>query len=133
MKSVNQLFKKTFILSLLCIALMSFCHPVFTSVKAFNENAQGSIEFVKADGRSLIFEVKIPQIPAKGCVLRISNEKGEVMHEQRIYSPAFKQSYRIERADLNKINFEATGKKFRLTESFDLRVRVEEKMEVTKL
>ncbi|MBC7866955.1 MAG: hypothetical protein H7X88_05420 [Gloeobacteraceae cyanobacterium ES-bin-316] len=133
MKSLNQLFKKALVLPLICISVLSFSQPELNE-SAGDKNAEnGSIEFVKLENDMLVFKVSLSQIPARGCQLQITNENGDMIFEKKINSSSFEQIYRIERNNISKLNFAATGKNFRFSESFNLRFKVEEKIEVSKL
>jgi len=133
MKSVNQVFKKAVLLPLFFIYVGCFSQSLVQSVSVSDSEKTGYVEFVKNEADMLVFEVDLSGLPVKGCLLKISNESGETIFEKWIYASAHKQNYRIERNDLSKIYFEAKGKDFRFRESFNLRFKVEEKLEVTKL
>lgn len=133
MKSKIQLFKKAVIAPLLFISAVCFSHPVIYPISGNEKENPGSIEFIKSDGYMLVFEVNLNKLPEKGCFLKITNETGEVIYETKIKSSVHQLTYRIERNDLSKINFEFKGKDFRFNESFNLRLKVEEKIEVIKL
>lgn len=96
-------------------------------------NSLGNIEFVLADKETLVFDVNLAGLPETGCRFRIYDASGDILFEQWINTGAYRKLYRIERNNSDKISFEARGKNFRLNESFNLRFRLEEKIEVTKL
>ena len=133
MKSLNQLFKKALVLPLVCISVLSFSQPEFKVGGGDTNTENGTIEFVKLEDDMLVFKVSLSQIPEKGCQLKITNENDEVIFEKKINSTSFQGIYRIERSNMSKLNFTATGKNFRFVESFNLRFQVEEKLEVSKL
>ena len=132
MKTTQQLLKKTLVLSLLLLCL-GILGQSFTHLPTNSSEATNSIEYVNGDVESLTFCVNLPQVPEKGCILRITNETDEILFEQRIKSKTHKQVYKIKGNNLSKIRFTATGKDFRVEETFNLRFVVEEKIEVTKL
>ena len=132
MKTKQQLLKKTLFAPLLFIS-MCFFGQSFTSLPEKRNAAAGTIEFVKGDAVSLTFYVQLPEVPQKGCVLKISDQSGEVLFEKRITARYYSEIYKIERSNLSKLTFEATGKHFRVEESFNLKFIIEEKIEVTKL
>ena len=129
----NQQLLKNFLIAPLLLLCMCFFGQSFTSLPAKGNESTGTIEFVKADAGSLTFYVNLPQVPEKGCQLKISDQYGEVLFEQRIKAGMYRQTYRIDRTNLTKLTFEAKGKDFRVEESFNLRFVIEEKIEVTKL
>ncbi len=133
MKSLNQLLKKVLVLPLVYISVLSFSQPKFKALAGVTNTENSTIEFVKLEDDMLVFKVSLSQIPEKGCQLQISNENGDVIFEQKITSSSFQQIYRIERNNMSQLNFAATGKNFRFVESFNLRFKVEEKIEVSKL
>jgi hypothetical protein len=81
----------------------------------------------------LLFDVNLAGLPETGCRLKIYDASGEILFEQWINAPSYRKLYRIERNNSDKISFEAKGKDFRFNESFNLRFKLEEKLEVTKL
>lgn len=132
MKTTQQQLKKTLVSSLLLICMGIFGQS-FTHLPAKGKESTGTIEYVKGDEASLSFYVNLPQIPEKGCILRITDEFGERLFEQRIRTRTHQQLYKISRNNLTKISFQAIGKDFRVEETFNLRFVLEEKIEVTKL
>ena len=133
MKSINQSIRKVIIVPLICFSTVIFGQAEFNAVGYKDAISPGAVEFVKSDGGMLVFTVSLSGLPAKGCQLKITNENGEVIYEDRISSDNYKKTFRIERNNFSKINFEANGKNYRFNESFNVRVRVEEKLVVTKL
>ena len=132
MKTKQQLLKKTLLSPLLFLS-MCFFGQSFTPLPEKIDAAAGTIEFVKGDAASLTFYVRLPEVPQNGCVLKISDQSGEVLFEKRITARYYSEIYKIERSNLSKLTFEATGKHFRVEESFNLKFIIEEKIEVTKL
>ena len=131
MKTTQQLLKKTLVLSLL-LSCLGILGQSFTRLPKKSIEATENVEYVKGDLESLTFVVNLPQVPEKGCILRITNESDEILLEQRIKTKTHKQAYKIFRNNLSKIRFTATGKDFRVEETFNLRFVIEEKIEVTK-
>ena len=132
MKTTQQLFKKTLVSSLLLLCLGILAQS-FTHLPAKGNAATGTVEYVKGDLESLTFYVNLQQVPEKGCILKITDQFGEILFEQRIKAKTHQQVYKIFRNNLTRLNFIATGKDFRVEETFNLRFVIEEKIEVTKL
>ena len=98
---------------------------------AVNESA-GTIRFVKAEGDMLVFELRLTNLPANGSRLRILDGDNNTLLEERIGTETYNIRYKIVRGDMSKINFEVWGKKIFLNQSFNVKSRLEEKVEVTK-
>jgi hypothetical protein len=133
MKSMNLFIRQMIMLPLISISALCFSQGTFESLALKKETSKGNVEFLKSEGNMLVFEVNLRQVPQKGCLLRISNEAGDVIFEKKITTETYKQTYRIDRSNASKISFEATGKNFLFREAFDLRMRIEEKLEVVKM
>ena len=84
------------------------------------------------DGDMLVFDLQLSNLPAKGSWLRIMDEDKNVLFEQRINAATYAKRYKIVRNDLKAVHFEVINKETILKESFQLKYRVEEKMEVVK-
>lgn len=130
---MNQLIKKAIIVPFICFSSVSFSQSEVYSSLRNEANNPSAVEFVKTDGTMLIFEVNLTGLPAKGCHLKITNESGDIIYEDRISAESYKRTFKIQRNNLNKINFEASGKNFWINETFNLQTRIEEKLVVTKL
>ncbi len=97
-----------------------------------NESS-GSVRFIKAEGEMLVFELHLANLPANGSKLRILDGENNTLLEQNIKTETYNIRYKIVRGDISKISFEVTGKKVLLNQSFDVKSRTEEKIEVTKV
>lgn len=133
MKPTTPLFKQAVIVPLVFMCFSCFSQPTLKPLAAMENNSLGNIEFVLADKETLVFDVNLAGLPETGCRFRIYDASGDILFEQWINTGAYRKLYRIERNNSDKISFEARGKNFRLNESFNLRFRLEEKIEVTKL
>ncbi len=133
MKTQQKLLMNLVFVPLIFIGLSGVGQFTKSVLPATENIARGDIRFVKGDAYSLTFEVNLAQIPAKGCQLRIADQTGEIIFEKRILSADYREIYKVERGNLSKITFEASGKSFHFEESFNLRYKMEEKIEVTKL
>jgi len=96
-----------------------------------NESSS-SIRFVRAEGDMLVFELRLINLPANGSKLRILDGDNNTLLEERINTETYNIRYKIARGDISKINFEVSGKKIFLNQSFTIRSRTEEKIEVTR-
>lgn len=133
MKTQKNLLMNMVFVPLIFIGLAAVGQFKKSILPATENSTRGDIRFVKGDAFSLTFEVYLEQIPAKGCQLRIADQTGEIIFEKRILSGDYRETYKVERGTLSTITFEATGRGFHFEESFNLRYRMEEKIEVTKL
>ena len=133
MKPTTPLFKKAVFVPLVLISLACFSQPALKPLAAMETANVRSIEFVHADRETLVFDVNLAGLPETGCRFKIYDAAGDILFEQWINAASYRKRYRIERNNSDKISFEAKGKNFRFNESFNLRFRLEEKIEVTKL
>lgn len=131
MKSITTTMKKAALLPVLCLSLLCFGQSKQTGNG--NENENGKIEFVKSENGQLFFEVALQNIPVNGCLLTISNQESNVIFEDRIAGDHYRKTFRIQNDGHSKIYFEVNGKKYRVTQEFNLSYKVETKWEVTKL
>jgi hypothetical protein len=97
-----------------------------------NNETTGSIRFVQAEGDMLVFDLHLTNLPAKGCRLRIVDGDYNTLLEQKISTATYNIRYKIARGEMNNINFEVSGKKLFLNQSFTIKSRTEEKIEVTR-
>jgi hypothetical protein len=80
----------------------------------------------------LVFELHLTNLPAKGSKLRIMDGEHNTLLEQNIRTEVYDIRYKIVWGDINTINFEVSGKKLFLNQSFTIKSRTEEKIEVTR-
>jgi hypothetical protein len=135
MKSVKSVFIKATCMLALVLVSNSFsktqAQPVLYAVSA--TETKGDIRFVNAQDGMLVFELNLKNLPAKGSMLQIKDEAGNLIFEERIKTETFNVRYKIERNSISKISFEVTAKKMLLNKSFSINSRMEEKIEVAKL
>lgn len=135
MKSVKSvLTKATFMLSLFLISnsfSVTQAQQAFFAITA--AETKGDIHFVDAQDGMLVFELNLKNLPAKGSMLQIKDEAGNLIFEQRIKTENYNVRYKIERNNLTKISFEVTANKLLLNKSFSINSRMEERIEVSKL
>ena len=134
MKSLQSVFIKTTCMLLLASLLNSFTSTqaqVQQSTVASNDSS-GSIRFVRAEGDMLVFELLLVNLPENGSQLRILDGDNNTLLEERIRTKTYSIRYKITRGDMSKINFEVSDNKILLNQSFTIKSRTEEKIEVTK-
>ncbi|RYD73124.1 MAG: hypothetical protein EOP53_20675 [Sphingobacteriales bacterium] len=129
MKSTT--LKKAALLPVICLSLLCFGQAAGFTVN--NEKENGKIEFVKSENGQLFFEVDIKNIPPGGCVLRIINQEGEEIFENNLKEGSYHKTFQIPNEGITKIFFDVNGKKYRLSESFNLEFKVETRLAVTKI
>jgi hypothetical protein len=135
MKSLKTVFIRTACMLFLVSLSNSFNitqaqAKVQTQAVAANETS-GSIRFVQAEGDMLVFELHFTNLPAKGSKLRIIDGDNNTLLEQNISTEIYNIRYKIVKGEISKINFEVSGKKLFLNQSFTIKSRTEEKIEVT--
>ncbi len=135
MKSIKTVFVKAACMLAFILVSNSFS---LTQVKAqvykkTVNDSNGDIRCISAEGNTLVFELHLQNLPAKGSNLQITDESGNLIFEERIATNALNVRYKIERNNIRKLTFEVSGKKLHLNKSFSISSRVEEKIEVAKL
>lgn len=134
MKTMQSIFIKTTCMLLLVSLLNSFTRTqaqVQQSTVASNDSS-GSIRFVCAEGDLLVFELRLANLPANGSKLLIQDGDHNTLLEERIRTKTYNIRYKITRGEMNKINFEVSDNKILLNQTFTIKSRTEEKIEVTK-
>jgi len=134
MKSLKPFFIRTACMFILVSLSNSFTHTqaqVHAQAAAPNESC-GSIRFVQAEGDMLVFELHLTNLPAKGSRLRIIDGDYNTLFEQKINTATYNIRYKIARGEMSHINFEVSGKKVFVNQSFVIKSRTEEKIEVSR-
>lgn len=134
MKSLKSIIIRTtcmFFLVSVCNSFTISKAQVQSQTVSASETA-GSIRFVQAEGDMLVFDLHLTNLPSKGCRLRIVDGDYNTLLEQKISTATYSIRYKIARGEMSNINFELSGKKLFLNQSFTIKSRVEEKIEVTK-
>lgn len=126
----STIIKKAAFLPVLCLSFLCFSQSA--NIPS-GEDDNGKIEFVKSDNGDLYFEVGLKNIPAKGCMLRITDQFNEVIYEGKISAGTYAKTFKFPGNEMTKINFDISGKKYQLYRSFNLKYKVETKLEVSKL
>jgi hypothetical protein len=81
---------------------------------------------------SVLFELHLTNLPANGSKLRILDGDNNTLLEEKISTETYNIRYKIARGDISIINFEISGKKIFLNQSFSIKSRTEEKIEVAR-
>jgi len=135
MKSFKSIFTRTVWLLVLAITSNSFTYsqePVKPKY-ATGKTAVSDIRFVRTEGDMLVFDLLLSNLPVKGTMLRISDGESNIILEEKISTETYNIRYKIARENIKRINFEISGKRIFLNQSFNVASRVEEKVEVTKV
>jgi hypothetical protein len=127
----TKIIKKMALLPLLCYSMICFSQTSHLSQASTNE--KGGVEFLKTENGNIYFQVGLTDIPVEGCLIRITDQSGEIVYESRIRGTAYSRVFKFPDYSMSKINFDISGKKYRMNRSFDLRYKVETKLEVVKL
>ena len=123
--------KKAAFLPVLCLSFLCFSQSA--TISSTGEEENGKVEFVKSENGNIYFEVGLKNIPAKGCMLRITNQSNELIYESKISAHSYAKTFKLPYNDLTKVNFDISGKKYQVYRSFDLKYKVETKLEVSRL
>jgi hypothetical protein len=89
-----------------------------------------TITYTGIQDQMIVFDIVASKLPAKST-LRILNEEGVILHEERIDAAQLMKRYKIVPAGLKKVHFEIVNKQVLFRQSFDIQMRVEEKLTVT--
>ena len=135
MKSFKSVFTKA-----ACMLVLASLSNSFTISQAQMQlqfiaakESPGNIRFVRIEGDMLVFELRLSNLPPQGSTLRISDGENITIFEKKISAETYNIRCKIVmKGDISKINFEIYGKKVFLNESFNVKFRTEEKVEVTK-
>ena len=134
MKSIRSVFIKA--TCLLALMVFSNSFSVMQAQPMLNYHAaadSGYIQFVNAQDGILVFELNLKNLPAKGSMLKIKDEAGNLLFEQGIRTENYHVRCKIEKGSISKIVFEVSGKKILLNKSFSINTWMEERIEVAKL
>ena len=86
------------------------------------------VHFMGVQDNYLLFDLRVAELPAKGCTLRIIDEAGNTMFEETLLGNYFTRRYKIAREGMQRISFKASGKGLALNQSFT--IKTEEKLVV---
>ena len=134
MKSITSVFIKATCMLAFVLVSNSFSLTQAQPMRTYSPVADsGDIRFVHAQEGMLVFELNLKNLPAKGSILTIKDESGNLLFEQTIKTENYSRLYKIEKNSISKIIFEISGKKILLNKSFSVNSWTEEKVEVAKL
>lgn len=111
--------------------IQSFAQAQSEGLIASNKTVS-KIQFVGLEGEMLIFDLRLSNLPSKGSWIRIMDDDKNLLFEHRTNATTYRRRFKIVRENLKGIHFEVTNKETILKESFRLKYKVEEKMEVIK-
>lgn len=131
MKHRNSFCLRMIFLTVSFFGIQTFVQAQSQTFLASNK-AVNKIQFVGVEGDMLIFDLQLNNLPEKGSWIRITDDEKYVLFEERIHSTIYSKRYKIVRQHINTLHFEVITKETILKESFRLKYKVEEKMEVVK-
>lgn len=133
MNSYKSIFPKTAFVALLLFSsgnfLLGQTQPIFTSVTGEDTR----VRFAGSEGDTLVFEVQLDNLPAKGTSLTILDDKSNIIFEERILKSTHTCRYKVARNNMEMITFKISGKTIAYHQSFTINFRLEEKLEVKKV
>ena len=133
MKSIKTVFIKAACMLAFVFVSNSFSLQQLKAQANYHAQADADIRYISAEDNLLVFEMRLQNLPAKGSNIRITDEDGNMIFEDRVTTTTCNVRYKIERNNVNKLTFEILGKNLRLNKSFSISSRTEEKIEVAKL
>ena len=120
MRSIKFVFLKSII-----IVFFTFCagssysqNPSENYVKAEGAN---KVQFMGIENGFLVFDLLFSQVPAKGCILKIMDNDGNIMFEETISGNAYTRRYKVPKEETSRISFKAVGKGFVFNQSFTVK------------
>jgi hypothetical protein len=131
MKHRTFFFLKMIFLAVSFLGVQSFAQAQSQTILASNK-AVNKIQFVGMEGDMLVFDLQLTNLPAKGSWIRVMDGDKNVLFEKRIHSSTYSKRYKIIKDNISKLHFEVINHETILKESFQLKYKVEEKMEVVK-
>ena len=120
MKSIKFVFLKAII-----IVFFTFCagssysqNPPVNYVKTDGAN---KVQFMGIENDFLVFDLLFSQVPAKGCILKIMDNDGNIMFEETISGNAYTRRYKVPKEETSRISFKAVGKGFVFNQTFTVK------------
>ncbi len=113
------------------LGIQTFAQAQSQTFLASNK-AVNKIQFVGMEGDMLVFDLQLGNLPEKGSWIRVMDGDKNVLFEKRIHSSTYSKRYKIIKDNISKLHFEVINHETILKESFQLKYKVEEKMEVVK-
>lgn len=131
MKHRNSFFLRMLFLAVSFLGIQTFVQAQSQTLLA-NNKAVNKIQFVGMEGDMLVFDLQLSNLPEKGSWIRVLDGEKNVLFEKRIYSSTYSKRYMISKDNISQLHFEVINHETILKESFQLKYKVEEKMEVVK-
>ena len=110
MKSIKFVLLKAII-----IVFFTFCagssysqNPSENYVKT---EAANKVQFMGVENNFLVFDLLFSEVPAKGCILKIMDNDGNIMFEETISGNAYTRRYKVSKEETSRISFKAVGKR----------------------
>jgi len=134
MKSFKSVFAKAACMLALVSVSNSFAvtQAQVQPQQVMANDSAGNIRFVRMEEGMLVFDLNLRNLPAKGSMLRITDGDNNILFEGKISTETYNVRYKIVRGGISKIDFEISAKKIILNQSFNVKTRTEEKVEVLK-
>jgi len=71
---------------------------------------EARIKYAGLQGDMLLFDVQLDNLPANGASLKITDNFGNIIFEEKIVESTLYRRYMIPKSDLEMITFKITGK-----------------------
>jgi uncharacterized lipoprotein YajG len=123
MKPVLKLMTKFFLIS---IFFLQAGYAQAQSISA-EQKQHAEVTYMGIQDGLMVFSVNMADIPAKSYI-RISDEEGTFLFEEKLNSALSSKRYKINPAGFSKIRFDIYNKSFAVSQSFQVQVQVEEKL-----
>lgn len=131
MKHRDFFFVRMIFLAMSFFGIQTFAQAQSQTFLA-NNKAVNKIQFVGIEGDMLVFDLQLGNLSEKGSWIRVMDGDKNVLFEKRIYSSTYSKRYKIIKDNISQLHFEVINHETILKESFQLKYKVEEKMEVVK-
>jgi len=128
MKSIKFVFVKAIV-----IVFFTFCagssYSQNQSENFMKTEGANKVQFMGVENGFLLFDLLFTEVPAKGCILKIMDNDGNIMLEETISGNAYTRRYKVAKEETPRISFKALGKGFVYNQTFV--IKKEEKLVVT--
>ena len=120
MRSIKFVFLKSII-----IVFFTFCagssYSQNSSESYMKTEGANKVQFMGVENNFLVFDLLFSQVPAKGCILKIMDNDGNIMFEESISERSFTRRYKVAKEETSRISFKALGKGFVFNQSFTVK------------
>ena len=120
MKSIKFVFLKAII-----IVFFTFCagssYSQSPSESYLKTDGPNKVQFMGVENNFLVFDLLFSQVPAKGCILKIMDNDGNIMFEETISGNAYTRRYKVPKEETSRISFKALGKGFVFNQSYTIK------------